>query len=310
LIAENAVNHGSWKTLDGKPSRIIAHRGASGYRPEHTLEAFALALAQGADMLEPDLVASRDGKLFARHDFGLSRSTDVAARAQFAARAREIGGERDWWIGDFEAHEIGALRAVQPDSGRDGRFDGQFGIASFAALLDLVAQANRNRETPVVIEAEIKQPDAGVLAALARELESHDLAGERSPVWIECFDHAFLQRARERCGNPCIALLEPEDDWQRGDPRLRELARWVRGVAPRKDMLWDSVGGDTRWVAAAHDLGLEVHAWTFRNDGNCTPFRSSEAELTAAFDLGVDALFCDFPDSAIAARAAWFNAKR
>ena len=295
----------SWKTLDGKRPRIIAHRGASGHRPEHTLEAFALALAQGADMLEPDLVASRDGMLFARHDFGLSRSTDVAARAQFAARAREIGGERDWWIGDFEAHEIGALRAVQPDAGRDRRYDGQFGIASFAALLDLVARANRDRETPVVIEAEIKQPDAGVLAALVHELESRDLDGERSPVWIECFDHDFLQRARERCGNPCIALLEPKDDWQRGDPRLRELARWVRGVAPRKDMLWDSIGGDTRWVAAAHDLGLEVHAWTFRDDRDFAPFATPVDELDAAFLLGVDALFCDFPDSAVAARAAF-----
>lgn len=295
----------SWQTLDGKLPRIIAHRGASGYRPEHTLEAFALALAQGADMLEPDLVASRDGMLFARHDFGLSRSTDVATRGQFAARAREIGGERDWWIGDFEAHEIGALRAVQPDPGRDGRYDGQFGIASFAALLDLVARANPDNETPVVIEAEVKQPDAGVLAALARELESRDLAGERSPVWIECFDHAFLQRARERCGNPCIALLEPKDDWQRGDPRLRELARWARGVAPRKDMLWDAVGGDTRWVAAAHDLGLEVHAWTFRDDRDFAPFATPVDELDAAFLLGVDALFCDFPDSAVAARAAF-----
>ena len=125
-----------------------------------------------------------------------------------------------------------------------------------ARQLDLVALANRDCETPVVIEAEIKQPDADVLAALVRELESRNLAGEHSTVWIECFDHPFLQRARERCGNPCIALLEPKDDWQRGDPRLRELARWVRGVAPRKDMLWDSVGDETRWVAAAHDLGL------------------------------------------------------
>jgi glycerophosphoryl diester phosphodiesterase len=304
-MAENPVTGDCWKTLDGKRPRIIAHRGASGYRPEHTLEAFALALAQGADMLEPDLVASCDGILFVRHDFGLSRSTDVAARAQFAARARDIGGERDWWIGDFEAHEIGALRAVQPDSGRDRRYDGQFGIASFAALLDLVARVNRDRETPVVIEAEIKQPDAGVLAALVRELEPRDLAGERSPVWIECFDHAFLRRARERCGNPCIALLEPKDDWQRGDPRVRELARWARGVAPRKDMLWDSVGGDTRWVAAAHDLGLEVHAWTFRDDRDFAPFATPVDELAAAFLLGVDALFCDFPDSVIAARAAF-----
>ena len=300
----------AWNTLDGQPPRIIAHRGASGHRPEHTLEAFALALAQGADMLEPDLVASRDGVLFARHDLGLSRSTDVAARSQFAARAREIHGVRDWWIGDFEAHEIATLRAVQPMPNRGDRYDGQFGIASFAALLDLVARANRERDVPIVIEAEIKQPDAGMLAALVRELESRDLAGERSTVWIECFEHAFLQRARERCGNPCIALLEPKDDWRRGDPRLREFAHWVRGVAPRKDMLWDPLGDDTRWVAAAHDLGLEVHAWTFRDDQDFAPFATPAEELDAAFALGADALFCDFPDTALAARMQRVNARR
>ena len=293
------------KTLDGKPPRIIAHRGASGHRPEHTLEAFALALAQGADMLEPDLVASRDGVLFARHDLGLSLSTDVATHPRFAARAREIGGVRDWWIGDFEAHEIGILRAVQPMPDRGDRYDGQFGIASFAELLDLVARANRDREMPVVVEAEIKQPDAAVLAALTRELESRDLAGEHAPVWIECFDHEFLRRARERCGNPCIVLLEAEGDWRRGDPRLRELARWARGVAPRKDILRDAAGRDIRWVAAAHELGLEVHAWTFRDDRDFAPFVTPVDELDAAFALGADALFCDFPDTAIAARAAF-----
>ncbi|HST27238.1 MAG TPA: glycerophosphodiester phosphodiesterase family protein [Rudaea sp.] len=294
-----------WNTLDGKRPRIIAHRGASGHRPEHTLEAFALALAQGADMLEPDLVASRDGVLFARHDLGLSRSTDVASRPEFAVRARTIDTVRDWWIGDFDAEELGVLRAVQPMPDRGDRYDGQFGIASFGALLDLVGKANRERDVPVVIEAEIKQPDAAVLAALARELESRDLAGERSPVWIECFDHDFLRRARERCGNPCIVLLEAEGEWRRGDPRLRELARWARGVAPRKDTLRDAAGRDTRWVTAAHELGLEVHAWTFRDDGAHAPFASPREELDAAFALGVDALFCDFPDMAIAARAAF-----
>lgn len=294
----------SWKTLDGRPPRIIAHRGASGYRPEHTLEAFALALAQGADMLEPDLVASRDGVLFARHDFGLADSTDVASRPQFAARAREVGGVHDWWIGDFDAQEIAMLRATQPMPGRGHRHDGEFGIASFGALLDLVAQANRERDVPAVIEAEVKQADDAVLSAFARELESRGLAGEPSWVWVECFDHDFLRRAHERCGNPCVALLEPEGEWLRGDPRLRELARWSRGVAPRKDTLRDAAGRDTGWVAAAHDLGLEVHAWTFRDDQGFAPFATPAAELAAAFALGVDALFCDFPDTALAARAA------
>lgn len=292
-----------WKTLDGKPPRIIAHRGASGHRPEHTLEAYVLALDQGAEMLEPDIVASRDGVLFARHDFGLARSTDVASRPEFATRAREVAGIHDWWMADFDAAEIETLWAIQPVASRGTRFDGRLGVARFGALLDLVALFNHGRAVPVVIEAEIKQPDDAVLAALRYELESHALTGPHAPVWIECSDIAFLRRACEQCGNPGIALLEdvPREMAERV-ALFRDLASWVRGVAPRKDTLWGEAGRDTDLVAVAHDAGLEVHAWTFRDDGDCAPFSSPQDELVAAFALGVDALFCDFPDTALAVR--------
>ena len=298
-----------WRTLHGAAPKIIAHRGASGYRPEHTLEAYALAIAQGADALEPDLVVSRDGVLFARHDLGLARSTDVASRPQFASRAREIGGQRDWWVGEFAAAEIDALRAVQPNAQRTARFDGRFGVPRFAQVLDLALQAAPTRSTPIVIDAEIKQPHVfralgiDMIDALLRDLEPLSSTGPDAPVWLECFDHLFLREAYDRCGNPCVALVENLPDGAAArDALLRRLAPWARGIAAAKHLLWDEAGEDSGLADAAHAQGLEIHAWTFRDDRSPAPFAGAREELFAAFALGVDAMFCDFPDTAVQAR--------
>jgi len=298
-----------WKTLDGSAPRIIAHRGASGYRPEHTLDGYALAAAQGADVLEPDLVLSRDRVLFARHDLGLARSTDVASRAEFASRAREIAGQRDWWVSDFTASELDSLRAVQPFPERGRRFDGHLVVPRFAMLLDLRAAASANYGRTIAAYPELKHPEyfralgLDPVAALHEELASRDLLGAASPVWIQCFDHGVLQEAQERCGNPCFALLEnvPAEQAKR-EALFREIALWAQGVAPPKHLLWDHAGSDNGLVATAHAFGLQVHAWTFRDDRSPAPFASAREELFAAFGLGVDALFCDFPDTAIDAR--------
>ena len=127
------------------------------------------------------------------------------------------------------------------------------------------------------------------------------MTGPGAPVWLECFDQAFLRRAFDRCGNPCFALFEtlPEKFAER-DAVLRELARWAKGIAPAKQLL----RGDTGVVAAAHAAGLEVHAWTFRDDRVPASFASARDELFAAFALGVDAVFCDFPDTALAVRSS------
>ncbi len=301
-----------WNTLNGLPSRIIAHRGASGYRPEHTLDGYALAAVQGADVLEPDLVMSRDGVLFARHDLVLSRSTDISTRTEFAARARVTAGVRDWWIGDFDAAELDTLRAIQPFPERGRQYDGRFVVPRFSMVLDLAKKAAAEQGREIAIYPELKDPGYFLalgldpVAALHAELESHGLLGPASPVWIQCFDHAVLRAAKQCCGNPCFALLEtvPADLRER-DALLRGLAAWAQGVAPGKYQLWDNAGKHTGLVAAAHAHGLQVHAWTFRDDHPPAPFALARAELEAAFALGVDALFCDFPDTAVAARAAF-----
>lgn len=299
-----------WRTLSGAPPSIIGHRGASGYRPEHTLDAYVLAAQQGAEAIEPDVVASRDGVLYARHDLGLARSTDVASRAEFARRARAIAGQRDWWIGDFDADEIDTLRATQPFPGRSTDLDGRFVVPRIGQVLDLARELGVQRGTPLIVDLEIKQPDyfdalgIGMRDALCRELDRHGVTGAQAPVWLECFDHAFLRDAFERLGNPCFALVEnlPPEIAAR-DASLRAMALWARGVAPAKHLLWDRAGNDNGLVDAAHALGLQVHAWTFRDDRAPAPFTGIRAELSAAFALGVDALFCDFPDTAVAARA-------
>jgi len=299
-----------WRTLSGASPLIIGHRGASGYRPEHTLDAYVLAAQQGADAIEPDVVASRDGVLYARHDLGLARSTDMASRAEFALRARAIAGQRDWWIADFDAGEVDTLRAIQPFPGRRMDFDGHYVVPRLGQVLDLARELGAQRGAPLIVDIEIKQPDffralgIDVLDALCRELVGRGASGPQAPVWLECFDHAFLRSAFERLDNPCFALVEnlPAEISAR-DASLREVATWARGVAPAKHLLWDRAGNDNGLVDAAHALGLQVHAWTFRDDRAPAPFASIRAELFAAFALGVDALFCDFPDTAIASRA-------
>jgi glycerophosphoryl diester phosphodiesterase len=303
-----------WNTLNRLPSRIIAHRGASGYRPEHTMDGYALAAAQGADILEPDLLMSRDGVLFARHDLGLARSTDIAARAEFALRKREIAGVLDWWISDFTATELDCLRAVQPFPQRSNLYDGHLVLPRLSMLLDLLTSLSTHCGRKLGLYPELKDPQHFLalgldpVAALHAQLAPRNLLGPASPVWLQCFDHGVLRRAHEQCGNACFALLEnvPADFHQR-DAMLLDLAQWASGVAPGKYLLWDKTGKDAGLVAAAHAHGLQVHAWTFRDDHPAAPFATARAELEAAFALGVDALFCDFPDTAVAARVAFID---
>jgi glycerophosphoryl diester phosphodiesterase len=301
-----------WNTLDRLPSRIIAHRGASGYRPEHTLDGYALAAAQGADVLEPDLLMSRDGVLFARHDLGLARSTDIAARPELASRKREVAGVSDWWIGDFSAAELDNLFATQPFPQRGNLYDGRLVVPRFSMVLDLLTSLSAQCGRNLCLYPELKNPEYFLalgldpVAALHAELAARNLLGPASPIWLQCFDHGVLRLAHERCGNPCFALLDsvPANPAER-DAMLQELARWAAGIAPGKYLLWDHAGKASGLVAAAHAHGLQVHAWTFRDDHPTAPFATKRAELEAAFAMGVDALFCDFPDTGVAARSAF-----
>lgn len=204
----------SLDTLDGKAPTVVAHRGASGYFPEHTLEAYALAIAAGADAIEPDLVVTKDGVLVSRHDITLAASTDVAAHPEFAARRRagENGdGEAvaaDWFVADFTLAELKTLGATSPNHPAAKRYDGLFRIVTFQEVLDLVAQKARETGRTVAVYPETKNPSyhkalwtAGSIPArmedtLMAMLNAAGLNSATAPVFVQSFEPTSLQYMR------------------------------------------------------------------------------------------------------------------
>lgn len=285
-----------WPTLDGSAPAIIAHRGASGPRPEHTLEGYSLALEQGADVVEPDLVVSRDLQLIVRHDRGLSRSTDITQHPQFAARKRD----GDWWAEDFDAAEIASLRATQPFPQRDHRYDGEFRIPTFAAAMLWAETAARQRGAPVVLYPELKSP--GLLAARGRDPIPRFLAmaRQRNParvhLWLQCFEIEPLRVLSEAAELPVFLLLDQGADWRRA---LAQHGSIIDGLGVHKSLLVDAKRQASGLVEETHAIGGVVHAWTYRDDAVAPGFRTIEDELDLAFALGVDGIFADFPATAV-----------
>jgi glycerophosphoryl diester phosphodiesterase len=290
---------------------VIAHRGASGYLPEHSLVAKALAHGQGADFLEQDVVATRDGALIVCHDTWLDAVTDVAVR--FPGRARADG--RNYAI-DFTLAEVRTLRLlerVRPETGdqrfpgRFGRTDGAFGIPTFAEELRFIAGLNRTTGRRVGVYPEIKDP--GWHRAHGIELAGRVLAelAEHWPgdggAFVQCFDGGELRRlAESRPPWPLVQLVD-------GSAGAGAAAALVAGSAAYAQV----VGLDLRLllcdsgpalVASARAAGLGVHAWTARKDALPPGFPSLDALLDAlAGPLAVDGIFTDFPDLAVAWRA-------
>jgi len=280
---------------------VIAHRGASGYLPEHTLAAYALAVLQGADYIEPDLVATRDGVLVARHENEIGSTTDVAAHAEFAARRRtqRIDGEpvTGWFTEDFTLAELKTLRAREriPElRAGSSRHDGQLEVATFGEILEFLAQVNVVRaqggRAAVGVYPETKHPSH--FAALGLPLEPPLLAALNeglgsAPVFIQCFEVGNLQRLRRQCEYPLVQLMAASGGpWDRsgegltyeamaGPDALRAMAEYATAIGVQKDMVMatqpDGSLRPTGLVAAAHAAGLAVHAWTFRAENQFLP---------------------------------------
>ena len=172
-------------TLSGKLPLVIAHRGASGVLPEHTLPAYTRAIEMGADFIEPDLVITKDGHLVARHDRYLSGSTDVSDKPEFANRKRTDPNHKgeDWFIEDFTLAEIKTLRARQPRAGRSKEFDGQYAVPTFDEILELLTEARKTTGRDIGIYPETKQPTAFAKVGLRHDeamLKSLESAGSVS----------------------------------------------------------------------------------------------------------------------------------
>lgn len=196
---------------------VIAHRGASGYRPEHTLEAYRLAIEMGADYIEPDLVATRDGHLVARHEPDISQTTDVASKSEFADRKRTVmidGVETTgWFTVDFTLAELRSLRAVQPRQDRSKEFDGQFLIPTLEEIIALAQSESKARGRTVGIYPETKHPSWHCALGLSLEkplLNALERAGwnhRDAPVFIQSFESGNLQWLRSRTPVRLIQLV-------------------------------------------------------------------------------------------------------
>ncbi|GJL97334.1 MAG: glycerophosphoryl diester phosphodiesterase [Hyphobacterium sp.] len=305
------VDEVSWNTRDGNPPLVIAHRGASGDRPEHTLEAYALAIEQGADVFEPDLVVTADGVLVARHDGYLSTTTNVADHPEFADRQREFLGRTDWWVFDFTLEELRTLRAVQPQPGRDTAFDGQFDIPTFEEILNLIDEAEVDCACVIGVEPEVKHPEefaaAGLdpLPLLNQALLDHDLFSADAAVVVQSFDAGFLIRMNA-VAPVRLAMLYSSPDEPGGDMNgypLEVVAQFADGLGANKALLLNPDGSSTGLLEAAHALDLDIHVWTVRDDREPLVGETVEDELRALYALGVDAVFTDFPATAVRVRS-------
>jgi glycerophosphoryl diester phosphodiesterase len=295
---------------------VIAHRGASGYRPEHTLAAYELGARMGADYIEPDLVSTKDGVLVARHENEISGTTDIAARSEFADRraTKTIDGVEltGWFTEDFTLAELKTLRAkeripaIRP---RNTLYDGRYEVPTFQEVIDLSKRLSRELGRPIGIYPETKHPTyfrsigLALEPPLVRALRRNDLDDRRDEVFVQSFEVSNLQWLDDRVDVPLVQLLStptarPYDFVVSGDPRtygelatprgLNDIGRYADGVGPSKDYIVPREASGrslepTAFVRDAHRAGLLVHPYTFRNENAFLPLELRSSADPAAY---------------------------
>ena len=282
---------------------VIGHRGASGYRPEHTLAAYEQAIVQCADYIEPDVVATRDGVLVARHENEIGGTTDVAARTEFAARrtTKVIDGVSvtGWFTEDFTLAELKTLRAIERIPAlrpQNTAFNGLYQVPTLDEVLDLARNSRTCDGDPVGVYPETKHPtyfDGSGLSLeepLVATLEANGFGRRSSPVYIQSFEVGNLQQLATMTRLPLVQLVNcagaPYDFVAAGDPRtyadlvtpagLRGIARYADGIGVCKDVMiprtpTGALGEPTSVIRDAHRRGLDVHGWTFRRENQFLP---------------------------------------
>ena len=333
-------SHAMEKPLEGQVI-IIAHRGASGERPEHTLGSYSLAIAQGADYIEPDLVLTKDGVLVARHENEISETTDVADKAEFADRktSKTIDGQKvtGWFTEDFTLAELKTLRAKErlPQlRSANMAYDGQFDIPTFDEILALAKAQSAVTGRTIGIYPETKHPSYFTAIGLPHEapllaaLTQYGHVEKSAPVFIQSFEVENLKALRSKTKLRLIQLMaETGSPPDRSDltyaqmasaEGLKNVATYADGIGPNKAMviprtLLGNLGNPTTLVADAHKAGLAVHPWTFRRENYFLPLAQKSgvdprgvgdlnAEIKAYLATGVDGIFSDNVTEAVAAR--------
>ena len=302
---------------------IIAHRGASGYLPEHTFPAKALAVAMGADYLEQDVVATRDDELVVLHDVHLDRVTDVAER--FPGRERDDGR---FYVRDFTLDEVRSLSVhdrtnaddtlVYPGRARpESADDGDLSVHTFSEELAYVGELQETVGRTIGIYPEIKRPEwhrsegFDITPAFLAVLASKGYEAYNAPVYVQCFDNRELLRIRDELGCELrLIQLIGDNSWGESGADyesmlttkgLKRLAKTVDGIGPWINQLYrlspKGAVEDSGLVARAHAVGLAVHPFTFRSDDLPPGFETFTELLRFTIDeLSVDGLFTDFPD--------------
>jgi glycerophosphoryl diester phosphodiesterase len=313
---------------------VIGHRGAPAYRPEHTAASYELAIDLGAELIEPDVVVSRDGILVVRHENELSWSTDIAGRPEFAGRRttkqvddRECSG---WFTEDFTLAELRTLRAIErmPElRPLNAAYDGRFGILTLGEVISL-ARTRSTEDRPIRVLAELKHADWSTQHGLpmaelvADELRRLDATDAHGPVILQSFEAAVLRDLRSRLGEDGPQMVQLVDDRAQGDHMvsragLREISTYAQGIGPSRDrILRDKDGlpvGDTSVIVEeAHRAALSVFCWTLRAENAFLPehlrvgdapggLGDALAEARQLLALGVDGLITDSPDHAVKA---------
>lgn len=320
---------------------VIAHRGASGERPEHTLAAYRLAIAEGCDFIEPDLVATKDGCLIVRHEPEIGGTTDVASHPEFAGRKtrKVIDGQilEGWFTEDFTLAELKTLRArerlpqLRP---KNTKYDGQEAIPTYQEVVDLAKAESRRTGRTIGAYPEMKHPTYFASIGLPLEqrlhaaLKANGLDAANAPVFVQCFEVGALKTFRGLSQAPLIQLVS-YDGGPADQPGLsyremttaaglKQVATYADGVGPEWRMVLPAapdgtLAPATPLVADAHAAGLKVHPWTVRAENYFLPpalrrgdspaaHGDVEAVYRALFAAGVDGLFSDFPGLAVAAR--------
>jgi glycerophosphoryl diester phosphodiesterase len=294
---------------------VIGHRGAPGHRPEHTLACYELAIRMGADYIEPDLVCTADGVLVARHDAELGGTTDIATHTALAAlrTRKETDG---WFVEDLTLAQLRTLRATErlPDvRPANTAFDGRDPVPTLDEILALRARLSAELDRPIGVYLELKDPtrfaDLGLPFGppLTAALESAGLNTPDAPVIVESFESAPLRELRGLLQVPIGQLLGSGST----AIDLADIVTYAQAIGPHKDLVIPRdaagrLGAPTSLVADAHAAGLAVHCWTFRDEKRFRTVGLSAAdEYAAFFDAGVDGVFSDQPDTAVAARRSW-----
>jgi glycerophosphoryl diester phosphodiesterase len=291
---------------------VIAHRGASGHRPEHTIEAYTLAIEMGADVIEPDLVSTKDGVLIARHENEIGGTTDVAVKFPDRRTTRTIDGTSvtGWFTEDLTLAEIKTLRARERLEFRSHAYDGQFAIPTFDEVLALASRKSLELGRPIGVYPETKHPTyfrgigLPIEDRLLAALRTYGLTEKTSPVFVQSFEPSSLRYLRSRTAARLVQLTDRAADVT--PAKLAEIATYADGIGVEKKLIipvdeHGTAQAPTSLVRDAHAAQLFVHVWTLRREPQFLPARyhgDLAAEVRQFVETGIDGLFTDFPDVA------------